>query len=653
MLRDFRKVFKDNGTTVGGIMVVLSISMLWYLLPSGASNVTPDSVVARAYGHEIYKRDVDEQIRQAAERFGKNANLDQLMPFIAPQALQQAIQNKLIDELAERHGIVVTDPEVRADLEAQLSPYPAFQDPATHKLLPYDKLKPILDENGVSLPQIEAETKERLVRRKLVEQAALQIPVDAAWVDQENRLRNEKLTYEEARLTPDTAKVADPGDGTLQAYLAQSGQRFLQPTRRVIQFVALDKAALAKDIAVSDADVQKAYQDRIAEFTTPAQVKARHILFKASTDAEVAEATKRALDLRAKLVKGGDFAQAAEELSQDPSAKGRGGDLGWFDASKMVKPFSDAAFAMKKGEISQPVKTQFGVHLIQLEDSKPAAQKSFDEVKAQLKAQLEDDRFSTKATERLENLKKKANNGDLTNGARAMGLQTHASKPFSNVGDVKIEGLAGAIDSIVNTAFHLKVGEVSNVGRAGDAYVLFRVQKEVLPVVPPLDEIRDQVLTAWKLDQARTDLRAKAEAALKQGGLDSLTALGAVVQTQTDTTLAAHADLAGHSGIRTALLGAALNQPTPFFWGEDGKLWVAAVKARTPAPALTFGTRKTLVEGLQSQEAQKLLSAELESLQSNGKLHPGFSSLWGHLDGIWISEDYLKAVSAGSGNAGN
>ena len=646
MLRDFRKVFKDNGTTMGGIMVVLSIGMLWYLLPSGANSVTPDSVVARAYGHEIYKRDVDERIRQAAQRYGKNANLDQLMPFIAPQALQQAIQDKLVDELAERHGVVVTDPEVRADLEAQLSQYPAFQDPATHKLLSYDKLKPILDDDGFSLPQLEAQIRESLVRRKLVEQAALQIPVDAAWVDQENRVRNEKLTYVEARLKPDTSKIADPGDATLQAYLAQSGQRFLQPTRRVIQFVALDKASLAKETAVTDAEVQKAYQDRAAEFTTPAQAKARHILFKASTDAEYAEATKKAEDLRAKLVKGMDFAQAAEQFSEDPSARGRGGELGWFDASKMVKPFSDAAFAMKKGEISQPVKTQFGIHLIQLEDSKPAAQKSFDEVKAQLKAQMEDERFTTKATERLENLKKKANNGDLTNGARAIGLPVHLSKPFANTGGVTIEGLNGAIDSIVNTAFTLKVGEVSNVGRVGDAYVLFRVQKEVLPVVAPLNEIRDQVLAAWKLDQARADLKAKVEAALKQGSVDGLSSLGAIVQTQTDTTVSAHADLADHSGIRAALLGAATGQPTPLLWGEDGSLWVAVVKARTPAPALTFESRKALIEGIQTEEAQKLLSAELESLQSNGKLHPGFGSLWGHLDGIWISEAYVKALAA-------
>ena len=648
MLRDFRKAFKDNGTTVGGIMVVMSISMLWYLVPSGGGPITQASVVARAYGREIYPRDVDEQVAEAMKQFGKGANQEQLRGYLAPQALQKVIQDKLVAELAERHGIVVTDPEVRAAMEAFLSQQPTLLDPATHKLLPYDKLKPILDDDGFSLADFEQRTHESLVRRKLIEQAALQIPVDAAWVDSENRVRNEKLTFEEARLTPDTSKLQDPGDATLQAYLKQSGQRFLQPTRRVIQFVTLDKAALAKETAASDAEVQKAYQDRLAQFSAPAQVKARHILFTASSDAQYAEALKKAQDLRAKLVKGLDFAKAAEEFSQDPSAKGRGGDLGWFDASKMVKEFSDAAFKLKVGEVSEPVKTQFGYHLIQVEETKPAAVKSFDEVKAQLKTQLEDDRFATKATERLENLKKKANNGDLGNGARTLGLQAKLSKPFSSSA-AAIGGFDGPAASIAPAAFMLKVGEVSGVTRVGDAYTLFRVQKEVPPAVAPLDEIRDQVLAAWKQDQARADLRAKTEAALKHGGVESLKDLGAALQTLTDTTVSAHADLAGHSGIRKALLDTAAGQATALFWTEDGKLWVAAVKARTPAPALTFETRKALVEDIQNEGAQKLLSAEMENLQTNGKLHPGFSSLWGRLDGIWVNDDYLKSLTARGG----
>ncbi len=646
MLRDFRKVFKDNGTTMGALMVVLSAGMLLYLVPSGGGVVTPDSVVARVYGHEVFKREVDEQIDQALQRFGKGANRDQIMPLIAPQAFQMVLRDKLVEELAERHGVVVTDPEVRTAVEAQLSQYPVLLDPTTHKLMPYDKLKPILDENGFSLQQLEKGLRASLLRQKLVDQAALLVPVDAAWVESENRARNEKLTFDEARLTPDPSKVADPGDATLQTYLQQSGQRFLQAPRRVIQFVALDKAALAKETTVSDAEVQQAYDSRKAQFTSAAQVKARHILFTASTDEEYAAALKKAQDLRAKLVKGLDFAKAAEEYSQDPSAKGQGGELGWFDASKMVKEFSAVAFTLKKGEISEPVKTQFGYHLILVEDTKPAVTKSFDEVKAQLKAQLESDRFASKATERLENLRKKANGGDLGNAARALGLEAKLSQPFAQVGTTTLTGFNGPVDAILAPAFALKVGTVSSVIQAGDAYLVFRVQKEISPVVPPLAEIRAQVLAAWKLDQARTELQAKVTEALKQGGIEALKALGATVQTLSDTTIAAHADLAGHSGIRKALLDTATGQTTPLFWTEDGKLWVATITARTPASALTFETRRALVQDIQDQEAQKLLGGEMQTLLRQGNLHPGFSSLWGHFSGIWIDKAYEKQLQS-------
>ena len=646
MLRDFRKVFKDNGTTMGALMVVLSAGMLLYLVPSGAQNVTPDSVVARVYGHEVFKRDVDEQINKDMQQFGKGVNRDQLMAYLAPRALEELIQNKLMEELAERHHVVVTDAEVRAAMEAQLSQYPVLLDPTTHKLKSYAELKPILDDAGFSLAQMEKQVRSGLAFQKVVEGAALQVPVDAAWVEVEHRVRNEKITFEEALLTPDPSKIATPTDAVLQTYLQQSGQRFLQPVRRVIQYVVIDPAALAKETAVTDADLHKAYTDRIAQYTTDAQVKARHILFNATTDAQYADALKKAQDLRVKLLHGQDFAKAAEEYSQDPSAKGHGGDLGWFEAAKMVKPFSEVAFSLKKGEISQPVKTQFGYHLIQVQDTKPAEVKSFDQVKDQLKAQLESERFATKATERLENLKKKANGGDLANGARSLGLQAKLSRPFTNGGGVSFDGLQGAVDSLVNTAFTLKVGGVSNVGRVGDSYTLFRVQKELQPSLAPLNEIHDQILAAWKDDQARAQVKTTAEAALQQGGIEALKPLGGVLQTLSDTTLTAQPDLSGNSAIRKAMLDAAVGQTTPLLWTEKGKLWVAQLKARTPAPALTFETRKALVENIQNQEAQKLIFSELEHLRREGDLHPGFSSLWGHLDGIWKNDSFLASLRA-------
>ena len=157
-----------------------------------------------------------------------------------------------------------------------------------------------------------------------------------------------------------------------------------------------------------DAAVQAVYDARKAQFM---ELKASHILFKAESDAEVADAMKKALDLRAKLLAGEDFNKAAEALSQDPSAKGNKGELGWFQTGQMTKPFEEAAMALKEGEISQPVRTSFGIHLIRLEGRR---QKSFDQVKEQLRAQLTRERFTAKAKDKLEQLRKRTGDrGDL------------------------------------------------------------------------------------------------------------------------------------------------------------------------------------------------------------------------------------------------
>ncbi len=142
---------------------------------------------------------------------------------------------------------------------------------------------------------------------------------------------------------------------------------------------------------VTDKEVKEYYDKHKSEFMQPEQVRARHILVKVPANAtkkQWEEAKKKALEIRAKLVKGESFAKLAQKYSDDPGSKARGGDLGYFRKGQMVPEFEKAAFALKKGEISQPVKTTFGYHIIKLEDKKPAKQRSFNEVKQEIRQKL-------------------------------------------------------------------------------------------------------------------------------------------------------------------------------------------------------------------------------------------------------------------------
>ena len=190
----------------------------------------------------------------------------------------------------------------------------------------------ILRENGIVLLQWEQEVRDQLLIQKLIERVAAQVPIDDVWVAMEDRIENEKITFETASLAPDLAAVQDPGDATLEAYLRTSGARFQYGPRRVLDYVALDQAAFADAIKVDDATLKSAYETKKLQYT---ELDASHILFQAKTEDEFAEAAKKAQALRAKLEAGADFAKAATEVSEDPTAKTNRGRLGWFRTGTM------------------------------------------------------------------------------------------------------------------------------------------------------------------------------------------------------------------------------------------------------------------------------------------------------------------------------
>lgn len=629
MLRSFRQVFKSNRTPMAAVMVVVLLGLVAYLAPSGRVD-TPDTVVARVYGREVLLRDLGERMQELFQRFGRQGDPETLKPFVQSQALRELVNQRLMEELAERHQVVVTDEEVAARLRAFLKQYPILLD-AQGNLKSNAELKQVFQDTGFNPALQERNLRSELLRTKLIQQAALQVPVDEAWLAVENRVRHEKIAFQQATLAPDAASVADPGDAALEAFYKSGGQRFLQPPRRVVQFVAVDRAAFGKEAQADEAGVKAAYESRRADYL---EFKARHILFKAEGDTAVQEATAKAQLLRERLVKGKDFAQAAEELSEDPSAKGNGGDLGWFSAAKMVKPFSDAAAALKPGEISQPVRTIYGVHLIKLEGRR---EKRFEEVKEQLTREIADGRFNARAQERLEQIRKRANGGDLAAATRSLGGQAQLSQPFSNEPTAQSEGLP-ELPQIAAEAFRMKVGEISKPQRLGERHLLFRVQEELPEAVPPFKEIRAKVLAAYRVEEARRQALAKAQQALPASGLQ---ALGAVTD-QPAAPLSDLRDLAAHPAIRKALLETPAGQTTPLLWTPEGKLWAARIVSREPAPALTFEARRALLQEVQTAEAQKLLSAELQALDRQGRQRPGLSSFWGHFDGIYVNASAVQ-----------
>jgi peptidyl-prolyl cis-trans isomerase C len=162
------------------------------------------------------------------------------------------------------------------------------------------------------------------------------------------------------------------------------------------------RKVVTKDIRVTEEDLKNYWAKNEKNFSTPAQVRARHILIKVAPNAaeeEKKKAKEKATELLKKVKEGADFAKLAGEASEDAASKQKGGDLGYFAKGKMVKPFDAAVFSVKPGQLSDIVETQFGFHIIKVEDYREAKARSFDEVKENLKPVVQNEMVRLKTEE--------------------------------------------------------------------------------------------------------------------------------------------------------------------------------------------------------------------------------------------------------------
>ncbi|MEQ1861589.1 MAG: peptidylprolyl isomerase [Chthoniobacteraceae bacterium] len=268
-------------------------------------------------------------------------------------------------------------------------------------------LTTILAQQGATIAQVPAEMKPQLYRQVL----------DGVIVERLVTREAAKLEVTDAEMEAEFTKFKGqfPTEDEMKAQLAKGGQtpesirveirRFLQQNRWL-------EAQVKDKSAVTDADAEAFYKGNPEQFKTPEQVRASHILIKCekeAAEAEVKAKTEAAVKVLARVKKGEDFATLAGELSEDPSAKENKGDLNFFGREQMVPEFSEAAFAMKKGDVSAaPVRSQFGFHVIKVTDRKEAGTMPFDEAKPKLIGFLGEQKRKTETGKVLTALREKA-----------------------------------------------------------------------------------------------------------------------------------------------------------------------------------------------------------------------------------------------------
>ncbi len=262
-------------------------------------------------------------------------------------------------------------------------------------------------------------------------------------------------------------------------------------------------------VTVPSADVERAYNNGIEQYSTPEQVRASHILLK--TDGKDDAAVKaKAEEILKQARAGADFAELAKKHSEDEASAKNGGDLDYFGRGRMVPEFDQVVFAMLPGQISDLVKTQYGYHVIKLVDKKVATTRTLAEVRQQITDQLAYERAQTEAANLSQTLEKQISKpADLDKAAKAQGLTVQESGFFAR--DEPILGL-GPSPEAANRAFEMKPNEVAGPLRASRGFVFETLVAKQDPYVPKIEEVKDRVRDEVIKLKAREASRQKAAA---------------------------------------------------------------------------------------------------------------------------------------------
>jgi peptidyl-prolyl cis-trans isomerase D len=465
--------------------------------------------VATVNGRQILGDQVDReatQLRQTLQQvYGANAPAILKSINIRQEAVERLIEQQLIGEEARHLGVSISDEA----LQEKIAKEPAFQRDGQFDFATYQDL---LRNNNLQPSEYETGERDRMIAdtiRNMID-SGLQASDDEA--RHAYNLRNERigLRYAEIPFSDFTAKIL-PTESQIADYYNKNAEQFRAPERVKLRYVHYEALALAAKYTPPGKEIQ-GYYDRNAKtrFTHPDQVHARHILIEVpagATDKEKAAAKTKALDVLKQAKSGGDFAKLAAKYSDDPSNKLQGGDLGTFGRGLMVKPFEDAAFAMKPGEIAM-VETRFGFHVVKLEESKPAHTDTLAEATPKIIDELR--------TQAGAKLGRAAAQEDLTAALVGASLEELAKKRGIDAVETPLfaqgepAGGAERDRELMEAAFKLEAGQVALVPEKGAPYVVKLLAKEPSRI-PALKEVEPRVREALIRSTAEAEASQQAQ----------------------------------------------------------------------------------------------------------------------------------------------
>ena len=483
------------------VFVFLGVGSFGSKRNDSIATINDEPITIKEFQQE-YKLIVD----QMRSRFGKNLNDDILKALnVKQQALDSLIERKLILAQADKLEIIVTEKE----LQESLFSIKAFQKDGIFNL---DQYKKVLSLNSLN-PEIFEYNQLNSMRQQKVKDLVLST-VNVS--DLEARdwyvFKNTKIAVDYLVFDPDDYSDIRPDEEQIKSFYAENKDRYKSEPKLNAVYLKFSPEDYKDKIMVTDARIKDFYEQNQEQFKIPQKVEARHILIKVAQDAEeekVNEALKRAQDIFDMAQKGQDFEELAKQYSEGPT-KDNGGYLGVFEKQSMVKPFADKAFSMKAGDISEPVKTMFGWHIIKVVAKFDASVQTMAMASETIKKELEQQEMQNlayyKAGEAFDAV---IDGDDFEQVALIVNKKLVTTKDFDiNGKGLEIEDNTG----FATSAFSLALDAISDVKEIGGSYYLIKVVKKIEPALQAFDLVKDKVLS--ELTQKLQIEKAKEDAQL-------------------------------------------------------------------------------------------------------------------------------------------
>jgi peptidyl-prolyl cis-trans isomerase D len=434
------------------------------------------------------------------------------------QVFNAMIDQELLLELADREGIMVSDVELRDAIMHM----PVFLNEAEQ----FDKnrYQSLLQANRMTPAQFESSFAQDLKASKIQQYFTLPGTI----TEQEARdfflfareqARIDYILFDQA----DSVDQVTPSEEQITAYYEGHKDDFAVPTKIRIEYLHLSPETLADGEEIPEPAVEAYYAAHTDEFKQDEQVKARHILIKVAENApaeEVSAARKQIEEILAKYKKGSSFEELATNLSQGPS-KAQGGDLGWFSRGQMVPAFEQAAFGLEKSQVSEPVRTPFGFHLILVEDRRPEGISPLDEVREDIRLKLAQEQAADSIQDALDQALEMIITGqDLTQAGESLNVHLKTTDFFTQTDGPREIALPA---ESIGRLFALAEGETIQAPiLLEDGYLLARKIAEDPAHTLEIEAVKPRIVASLKQEGAKAIAleRAKTELAelLKDSG---------------------------------------------------------------------------------------------------------------------------------------